>query len=115
MNPVVVDAFALAIVAGYGPPAYPGAPRGGADEMTARRDAAAIANAMRELSRVTGTTGSYVSESDFFERDWQRTFWGANYPRLAAVKRRFDPDGLLVVHHGVGSENWTADGFTRLS
>jgi hypothetical protein len=24
-------------------------------------------------------------------------------------------DGLFVVHHGVGSERWSADGFTRLA
>jgi len=30
------------------------------------------------------------------------------------VKNRYDPDGLFFVHHGVGSERWSADGFTRL-
>jgi hypothetical protein len=30
------------------------------------------------------------------------------------VKNRYDPHGLFFVHHGVGSERWTADGFTRL-
>ena len=34
---------------------------------------------------------------------------------LQAVKRQYDPDGLFVVHHGVGSEVWSADGFTRLA
>jgi len=29
------------------------------------------------------------------------------------VKRKYDPDGLFFVHHGVGSEEWSADGFTR--
>jgi hypothetical protein len=29
------------------------------------------------------------------------------------VKRRVDPDGLFTVHHGVGSEGWSADGFER--
>jgi len=58
--------------------------------------------------------GSYVSESNFFERDWQRSFWGANYPRLQAVKAKYDPDGVFFVHHGVGSEDWIDDGFTRI-
>jgi len=31
------------------------------------------------------------------------------------VKDRYDADGLFTVHHGVGSEDWSADGFTRLS
>ena len=26
-----------------------------------------------------------------------------------------DPEGLFVVHHGVGSERWSPDGFTRLA
>jgi FAD/FMN-containing dehydrogenase len=55
-----------------------------------------------------------MSESDFFDANWQRSFWGENYPRLQAVKRKYDPDGLFFVHHGVGSEDWSPDGFTRL-
>jgi hypothetical protein len=58
--------------------------------------------------------GAYVPESDFFESAWQQSFWDSNYRRLAAVKRRYDPAGLFGVHHGVGSEEWSADGFTRL-
>jgi hypothetical protein len=29
------------------------------------------------------------------------------------VKQAVDPDGLFFVHHGVGSEQWSADGFAR--
>jgi FAD/FMN-containing dehydrogenase len=64
---------------------------------------------------VVPDAGSYVSESNFFERGWQRSFWGSNYPRLRAVKTKYDPEGLFFVHHGVGSEGWSADGFTRVA
>jgi len=80
----------------------------------ARERAEAVAKAMDELLKVAPDPGSYVSESDFFERDWQRAFWGENYPRLAEVKKKYDPDGLFFVHHGVGSEEWSADGFTKV-
>jgi hypothetical protein len=61
---------------------------------------------------VTPDPGSYVSESDYFEPDWQRSYWGTNYARLAEVKRTYDPAGLFFVHHGVGSEDWSEDGFS---
>jgi hypothetical protein len=32
---------------------------------------------------------------------------------LAAVKHKYDPSGLFFVHHGVGSEEWSPDGFKR--
>ena len=113
MNPAVLDAFALAIVAGEGPPAFPGIPDHQPDLAAGRRAADRIHRAMDELLKVVPDPGSYVSESDFFERDWQRSFWGSNHARLAEVKRTYDPDGLFFVHHGVGSESWSADGFTR--
>jgi FAD/FMN-containing dehydrogenase len=112
MNPVVLDAFALAIIAGKSQPA--GRPDPRPDVAAARQDALAINRAMRVLSGVVTQPGSYVSESDFFEGAWQHAFWGSNYFRLAGVKRRYDPEGLFFVHHGVGSEDWSPDGFTRV-
>jgi hypothetical protein len=70
---------------------------------------------MDELRKVAPTAASYVSESNFFEPAWQQSFWGSNYPKLRAVKAKYDQDGLFFVHHGVGSEDWSADGFTRLT
>ena len=77
--------------------------------------AQAIGRAAGELRKLVPSPGSYVSESDYFEADWRNAFWGANYARLLAVKDRYDPEGLFFVHHGVGSERWSEDGFTRVS
>jgi FAD/FMN-containing dehydrogenase len=115
VNPAVLDAFALAICAGGGPPAFPGIKGHEPDQTTAHRIADAVARSMDELLKVIDGPGSYVSESDFFEPKWRQSYWGTNYPRLAAVKKKYDPDGLFFVHHGVGSEAWSPDGFTRLN
>lgn len=112
-NPAMLDAFALAIIAGGGPPAYPGIAGHAPDITRARHYADAIDRATAELRRLVPNPGSYVSESDYFEREWQQAFWGENYPRLRAVKAKYDPNGLFFVHHGVGSEAWSDDGFER--
>ena len=113
MNPAVLDAFALAIVASEGPPAYPGLRGHEPDLADARRNAEKVGKAMAALKKVVPDAGSYVAESSYFEADWQRSYWGPNYPRLRAIKAKYDPAGLFFVHHGVGSEDWTSDGFTR--
>ena len=112
-NPAVLAAFGLALIGSYGPPAYPGISGHAPDVAKERAETVMIGNAMAELRKVAPERASYVSESNFFEKDWQRSYWGANYERLLAVKRRYDPDGLFFVHHGVGSEDWSDDGFER--
>ena len=115
MNPDVLDAFALVIIAGSEPPAFPGIAGREPDTARARARRKAIDRAMEELLKLAPGAGSYVSESDFFEPRWQVSFWGSNHARLAAVKAKYDPEGLFFVHHGVGSEAWSPDGFTRLA
>lgn len=114
MNPAALTAFALALVAAGDAPAYKNLLTGPLDLADARRHATRVAAAGDELRKVVPNAGSYVSESDFFERGWQTAFWGTNYARLREVKRTYDPDGLFFVHHGVGSEEWSADGFVRV-
>jgi FAD/FMN-containing dehydrogenase len=113
-NPAVLDAFACAFIAGEGPPAFAGTPGGGPNLARARDHARRINLAMDELLKVAPGAGSYVSESDYFQTNWSQAFWGPNYPRLAVIKRKYDPDGLFFVHHGVGSDAWSGDGFTRV-
>jgi FAD/FMN-containing dehydrogenase len=113
MNPAVLDAFALAIIAASGPPAFPGLTGHEPNFSAARANAGAISRATNELLKIASGAGSYLAEADFFDPDWKQSYWGANYDRLAEVKKRYDPDGLFFTHHGVGSEAWSADGFTR--
>jgi hypothetical protein len=114
MNQAVLTAFALAIVADGQGPAYPGIP--GHEPLVAAGQQAAghIHRCMSRLRALVPDPGSYVSESNYFDSGWQRAYWGSNYPRLAQIKRKYDPEGLFFVHHGVGSEQWSEDGFTRL-
>ena len=113
INPAAVDAFALVISGAGEQPAYPGVVGHEPNRAEARQRTQSIERAMNELRKVAPQPGSYVSESNYFEPDWQRSFWGANYERLLAVKNKYDPEGLFFVHHGVGSERWSADGFVR--
>jgi FAD/FMN-containing dehydrogenase len=113
-NPAVLTAFALAITAYGQGPAYPGIPGHEPELVAGRKAATQIDRCMNQLRAVTGETGSYVSESNYFEKGWQQSYWGTNHPRLAQTKQKYDPDGLFVVHNGVGSEGWSPDGFAKL-
>jgi FAD/FMN-containing dehydrogenase len=114
MNPAVCGAFALAIVADGQGSAYPGVPGHEPDVVKGRQGAGTVHRCTNELRAVAAGGGAYVSESNFFESDFQHAYWGSNYSRLAEIKKKYDPEDLFFVHNGVGSEQWTADGFTRL-
>ncbi|KAG9608309.1 hypothetical protein KCV01_g4529, partial [Aureobasidium melanogenum] len=87
INPQVLDAFALAIIAGNGPSSYPGLmPR--PDVTDARRHARSIGLAMKALRVAAPDAGSYLSECDYFMKNWQSASWGSHYPRLLRVKHR---------------------------
>jgi FAD/FMN-containing dehydrogenase len=115
MNPAVTDAFALAITGAFGQPAYPGVPGHEPDAGAARHEAETVDKSMDEIRKLLPRVGSYVWETDFFQPNWQDAFWGDNYTRLRAVKDKYDPSGVFFLHHGVGSEDWSADGFTRVN
>jgi FAD/FMN-containing dehydrogenase len=109
MNPDVVSAFALAITAASeAAPASNSTP-----SLDARPRADRVQAAIKALRVIAPATGAYLNECDYFQPDWQQAFWGPHYQRLKEIKERYDPDGLFFVHHGVGSEGWSVDGFTR--
>ena len=111
-NPAVLGAFALAIVGDAGG-GYPGV-RGHEPNVEAgRKSRQEIHKCVNELRAIVPEDGAYVSESNFFQENWQRAYWGSNYARLASIKKKYDPTGLFFVHNGVGSEEWSEDGFAR--
>jgi hypothetical protein len=114
INPAVLTAFALAIAADGEGPAYPGIPGHEPSVVAGGKAAERIHRCVNQLRAVVGETGSYVSESNYFENRWQQSYWGSNYSRLAQIKRKYDPNGLFFVHNGVGSEQWSRDGFMKL-
>ena len=114
MNPAVLTAFALLLIAGESEPAFKGIAAHEPDKKNGNEKAVEINKAMDEISKVVPNAHSYVSESNFFQKNWQQSFWGTNYKILAAIKKKYDKDGLFFVHHGVGSEEWSKDGFTRI-
>jgi FAD/FMN-containing dehydrogenase len=126
-NPAVLDAFALVVASDAQGPAfpqvpkhppgiaYPGIPGHEPATKQASLDASRLDQCMNLLRALVPNGGAYVSESDYFQKDWQHAYWGSNYGRLAEIKKKYDPHGLFIVHNGIGSEGWSRDGFTRLS
>jgi FAD/FMN-containing dehydrogenase len=102
-NPAVLRAAALVIVAATGD-GHPGLPGHEPDVKEGEAQRARVSAAMAILRAITPGAGSYVNETDYFEPDWQQSFWGENYPRLLEIKRKYDPTGLFSCHHCVGSE-----------
>jgi FAD/FMN-containing dehydrogenase len=104
INPAVFDAAALAITASWQQYAFPGVPGHEPDAENAALGARLVGQTIDGLRRLSPGAGSYVNETDYFEPDWQDSFWGPNYARLLEIKRLYDPQNIFRVHHGVGSE-----------
>ncbi|RWA09890.1 hypothetical protein EKO27_g5203 [Xylaria grammica] len=69
---------------------------------------------MPQIEAVTPGGGVYLNEASFQQLDWQESFYGSNYPRLEAIKAKYDPQTLLYAVTAVGSEYWAADPDGRL-
>jgi hypothetical protein len=80
------------------------------DEEKARRDAAVITAEMSGLRKLTPRRASCVWEADYFEPKRQDSFWETI---LRAIKIECDPDGLLFLHHCVGSGTGGQTGSSR--
>lgn len=65
-----------------------------------------------KLTAVTPNSGTYMNEADFHLATWKEDFYGRNYPRLSAIKAKYDPGNLFYATTAVGSDAWkeAADG-----
>jgi hypothetical protein len=59
--------------------------------------------------------GAYVNEAFAYEPNFQKTFFGSNYPRLYSIKQKWDPAGLFTARRMVGSEDWDDQGLCRIA
>ncbi|KAK4158652.1 FAD binding domain-containing protein [Cladorrhinum sp. PSN259] len=55
---------------------------------------------------LTPGSGTYMSESDYIEPDWQENFHGSKYPRLLSIKQKWDSEDVFYATNSVGSEKW---------
>ncbi|OTB04505.1 hypothetical protein M426DRAFT_261774 [Hypoxylon sp. CI-4A] len=69
---------------------------------------------MPQIEAATPNAGAYLNEASFLQSDWQQVFYGSNYPRLSAIKAKYDPDSLLYATTAVGSESWISNQDGRL-
>jgi hypothetical protein len=56
------------------------------------------------IEKISVGSAAYFNEASYLEPEWQKTFWGSNYPRLLEVKRKYDPINTLWCSPCVGSE-----------
>jgi len=71
----------------------------------------AVFNAsVNHLRAATPGSGAYINEADVLEPDWQQSFFGDNYQKLLAIKKKRDPWGLFWAPSTVGSEGWEVVG-----
>lgn len=97
INPDALTASALLITGAFTTKQPP-------DKVEGARQRQAVIDSVKPIDALFPAAGSYVNEGDWFEKDWQRRFWGASYERLLRIKKHYDPDNVFTCHHCVGSE-----------
>ena len=112
-NPRVYAAAALVLMGAGNDKVFKGVNGHEVNDQEAARSLKKVSEAMNELIRLAPDSGTYVNEADYFEKNWQKNFWGDNYGKLYKIKLKYDPNGLFYCHHCVGSELWSDNGMCR--
>lgn len=58
------------------------------------------------LTELAPDMGAYINEADPFQKNYHEVFWGVNYPRLLAIKKKVDPCDVFWCRACVGNEGW---------
>ncbi|KAH8895310.1 FAD-binding domain-containing protein [Thozetella sp. PMI_491] len=82
----------------------------GASVETIANNSKALVGFIQPWRDVTPGSGAYLNEGDINEPNWQDAFYGSNYPRLLALKKKYDPFSVFYAKTAVGSEDWEVEG-----
>jgi hypothetical protein len=104
MHPICAESFALMISAASEQTRFPGLKGFMPNPESFQKKIEEAKSAYKIIKALAPESGTYFSESDYFEENWKQNYWGENYPRLLEIKKKYDPDNLFRVHHGVGSD-----------
>lgn len=64
---------------------------------------------MQRWRDISPGAGSYLAEADRLEPNFGLAFWGDKYPRLLALKAKWDPEDVFFATTSVGSERWRVE------
>jgi hypothetical protein len=69
-------------------------------------DMGAYLNEVSIWGQSRGIVLTKFGQANPFEPQWQKTFWGENYPRLLEIKRKVDAGDVFWCEPCVGNERW---------
>lgn len=55
------------------------------------------------MSDAGNATGAYVNYIDPLQHDWHKMYYGDNYQRLLAIKKKIDPNNYFNFQQSIGS------------
>ncbi|EJP63436.1 FAD binding domain-containing protein [Beauveria bassiana ARSEF 2860] len=76
------------------------------DKAATDRNLKALEEAWAPVRKISPSSGAYLNEASIFEPNFQDSFWGTNYPRLAQIKTKVDPHDVFWCTPCVGNERW---------